>query len=465
MSPAQEELAAKAFAAAQMVLATPPGMAVERNIAAHGDREYELRTALAHRDDLLAPSGADDLTPADAIARAADLRQTEDRIEAIAPGLLEQLVAEPVSLTQVQGALAPRQGLLMLLETGDAAYAWMVTGACVSWVQLTDNLVNADTGAAEELRQAFIPSVRVRGGSRTAKAQDAGAARALLERLHQGLLGPFETQLVGVDELFIHGSNRFLGLPFAALIDPADGRYEVEKRGFALIPSLRALVGEVPRSGPEDAGHAILALGAPAASMLPDGRSFPTLPGARRELKELRQAFGASVRVLDEKQATEKALLAALADKPSDVLLFSTHAVLDGKGSDDVGLLLSGEPSSSFGALLSLDRIAALPLSGQLVVLSACDTWSGKPGAQEALNGLALAFLSAGARDLVVTQWPISDQSAGRWSHLFLEDLGKDDLVSAVRHSQLELMQSDGGRWSDPSHWASYVPVVGRGTR
>lgn len=457
------QLADKAFAAAQMFLATPPGMVVERNIAAHGEREYELRKALSHRDDLLAPTSADGQALTDAIDHAAELRRTEEQIEAIAPGLLEQLVAEPLSLAQVQAAMQPGQGLLMLLEGQGADYAWMVTRACVNWVQLDDELVGGQKGAIDELRRALVPAVSVRGKSGPASrgSPSGKGARHLLEKLHRGLLGPFSAQLEGIDELFVHGSSRFLGLPFAALVDPADGRYEVEKRGFALIPSLRALVDAGASSPLANGDRKILAMGAPDVSLLPDGRSFSPLPGARRELKDLRKSLGERVRVFEGAQATRETLRSALADSRSDVLLFSTHAVLDGAGTEDVGLLLSGGGSSRFADLLSMDEIAGLALSGQLVILSACDTWSGKPGAQEALNGLALAFLSAGARDLVVTQWPISDQSAGRWSHLFLNDLEGGNVVAAVRSSQIELMRFESGRWADPRYWASYIPVLG----
>ena len=57
-------------------------------------------------------------------------------------------------------------------------------------------------------------------------------------------------------------------------------------------------------------------------------------------------------------------------------------------------------------------REAALDLKGTwLVSLSACDTGSGDAKAGEGVMGLRRGFIQAGAQNLLMTLWPISDET------------------------------------------------------
>lgn len=71
-------------------------------------------------------------------------------------------------------------------------------------------------------------------------------------------------------------------------------------------------------------------------------------------------------------------------------------------------------PPENDGILTAAD-IGGLHLSGtELVVLSACDTGLGEAVAGEGVLGLRRGFVQAGARNLLLTLWPIEDrQTAG----------------------------------------------------
>jgi tetratricopeptide (TPR) repeat protein/CHAT domain-containing protein len=61
--------------------------------------------------------------------------------------------------------------------------------------------------------------------------------------------------------------------------------------------------------------------------------------------------------------------------------------------------------------ILTAEDVSTLDLQGTwLVTLSACDTGSGQPRAGEGVMGLRRGFIQAGAQNLLMSLWPISDE-------------------------------------------------------
>ena len=63
--------------------------------------------------------------------------------------------------------------------------------------------------------------------------------------------------------------------------------------------------------------------------------------------------------------------------------------------------------------LLTMDKVLTLKLDADWVVLSACNTASGEGAGAEAVSGLGRAFFFAGAKALLVSNWPV-DSVASR---------------------------------------------------
>src|SRR5205807_7079008 len=68
-------------------------------------------------------------------------------------------------------------------------------------------------------------------------------------------------------------------------------------------------------------------------------------------------------------------------------------------------------PPIENNGILTAEEVGGLSLGGTwLVVLSACDTGLGEARAGEGVLGLRRGFIQAGAQNLLMTLWPISDQ-------------------------------------------------------
>lgn len=136
-------------------------------------------------------------------------------------------------------------------------------------------------------------------------------------------------------------------------------------------------------------------------------------------------------------------------------LHFAAHARVSDAHPERTRLVLAG-------GSLGLTDIRRLSLNAQLVTLSACETALGQRVRGEGVIGLPYAFLSAGARGVVVTLWRVTDRSAADFMRDFYRELhaGRSpaDALLTVRRSRMVMPGAAG----HPSRWAPFV-LVGPG--
>ncbi|MFE8599380.1 CHAT domain-containing tetratricopeptide repeat protein [Archangium violaceum] len=104
---------------------------------------------------------------------------------------------------------------------------------------------------------------------------------------------------------------------------------------------------------------------------------------------------------------------------------------------------------------VTAEEVSAMDLAGtELVVLSSCDSGRGTPKAQSGIFGLRRAFVLAGAKSLVTTLWPISDEHTHHLMKLFYEQLAVGLSPSqALRESKLAMRQAFGSAF----YWGAFV--------
>jgi CHAT domain-containing protein len=118
--------------------------------------------------------------------------------------------------------------------------------------------------------------------------------------------------------------------------------------------------------------------------------------------------------------------------------------------------------AGSEDGILTAEEIAALDLQGvELAVLSACDTGIGQTQAGEGVLGLRHAFHVAGVRSLVMSLWPVSDESTRDWMQAFYaarfdEQMKVADAVYSASFDELQKRRSN-GETTHPFYWASFV--------
>jgi CHAT domain-containing protein len=163
------------------------------------------------------------------------------------------------------------------------------------------------------------------------------------------------------------------------------------------------------------------------------------------------------------------------------IVMFATHGLVPGdlNGLTQPALALSapevtGNPNED--GLLTMEEVLGLKLNADWVVLSACNTAAGDGAGSEAVSGLGKAFFFAGARTLLVSNWPVETVSARLLTTKLFEHQSANPTVTraeALRATMLDLMDravptdmlgTKGYTYAHPMFWAPFS-LVGDGGR
>ena len=133
------------------------------------------------------------------------------------------------------------------------------------------------------------------------------------------------------------------------------------------------------------------------------------------------------------------------------VIMFATHGLvpgdLDGLAQPALALSAPSVADVDGDGLLTMDKILGLKLDADWVVLSACNTAAGDGAGAEAVSGLGRAFFYAGARALLVMNWPVETTSARVLTTTVFQRQSADTSLSraeALRASMLTLLDGPG---------------------
>jgi CHAT domain-containing protein/tetratricopeptide (TPR) repeat protein len=366
-------------------------------------------------------------------------------------------LATPATVADAQRAAA-RHGSTIV------AY-WVGPSATSIWV------VRADRDPVL-VRVPVLPSRLVALVRATAGFDAAGsAARGLLmtERAQQApwrelerlLIAPVRRLLPAApgSRLTIVPHGPLFALSFAGLRD-LGGRALLEAHDVHYVPAIAALA-ERPAAVPDATGA--LVVGDPGTLPAePGAEPLPPLPWARREVTAVRAMLGPGTTLLTGGEASEGAVRGALAGRR--VLHFATHGVVSNAATSPSYLAL--HRSAHADGRLQADEIYDLRLDADLVVLSACRTALG-PVEGDGVIGFARAFLSAGARSVVATQWDVSDRVSYEVMRQFYARRAQGVAKSrALRGAQLAVLRAlragrirvDGVALPEtPRLWAGFV--------
>ncbi len=109
-------------------------------------------------------------------------------------------------------------------------------------------------------------------------------------------------------------------------------------------------------------------------------------------------------------------------------------------------------------------EIYNLIIRADLVTLSACQTGLGKVSKGEGIIGLSRALLFAGANNLIVSLWTVSDESTPIFMNEFYNQVLQSDCINthyayALQKAKLDLIKNP--KYASPYYWAPFI-LIGR---
>ena len=138
---------------------------------------------------------------------------------------------------------------------------------------------------------------------------------------------------------------------------------------------------------------------------------------------------------------------------------FATHGNVDARYPALSAIVLSqyDDQGVPVAGTLRLHDIYHLDLNADLVILSACETALGREIRGEGLVGLTQGFLSAGARSLIISLWPVSDRATSELMKRFYANVYEVKLSPSEALREAQRFISARGRWRDPFYWGAFV--------
>lgn len=404
--------------------------------------------------------------------RAAEQEKLSNEVEQLEAGLARQVAgvgkarrALSVTVSQVQSVLPKQEALVELVryehylgktkwESHYGALVITPTGE-LKWIPLGN--------AAEIEKNVALYQKSARGKT------DETTLTTVLKALEQQVWAPIEKALpAGIAAVIVSPDAELSFVSFATLLT-ADDRFVAEKCSIRYVASGRDLLRDSrpavhantsmqvfanPDFAAKGNGAALVEektnRGLLRSVEMRDLRSIslPSLPGTAKESAELEEsatksgwqsqtylgpnATEAQLRKVNSPRilhlATHGFFLPEIDLGPTPNGLSRTAAdIPKGKLTNPMhrsGLAMAGAqttlqawgrgevPPTDNDGIVTAEEVGGLKLSGTwLVVLSACDTGGGEAKAGEGVMGLRRGFIQAGAQNLLMTLWPISDET------------------------------------------------------
>lgn len=189
----------------------------------------------------------------------------------------------------------------------------------------------------------------------------------------------------------------------------------------------------------------------------PDSLYFDLLPltGTKEEVNSISSGYRS--RKLFDSKASE-ANFKKFAPKYG-ILHLAMHTIIDNKKPLYSKLIFSRpETGSDDDGLLNTYELFNLKLHGELAVLSACNTGTGKLEKGEGIISLARGFFYAGIPSVVMTLWEIEDYSSAELMSFFYQNLKKGMPKDvALQQAKLSFLEKSDKLHAHPYYWAGFV--------
>jgi len=183
---------------------------------------------------------------------------------------------------------------------------------------------------------------------------------------------------------------------------------------------------------------------------------FVSLPFSESEVKAIAKNFPEAA-VFLHADATEE-----MFKKKSPAYQYihlATHNIADDQQPMYSKIVFAQPERDEEDGFLQTYEVFNLKLHADLVVLSGCSTGLGTLRRGEGLIGMSRAFLYAGAKNLLVSLWPVNDESTAELMEVFYANLTRGmSMVKALQQAKIKLIRSENWR-RNPFYWGTFVLI------
>jgi CHAT domain-containing protein len=274
---------------------------------------------------------------------------------------------------------------------------------------------------------------------------------AVRRKLFDLFFSEIEHLLRSSQRIFIAPDGPLNLIPFAQLSTDELGRASDRNAGtreWARVPSASVLA-RLRRSDKRSKGSGpaeILAIG---SGITGKGRH---LPGTLREVQALAREFtGVEVRAPSDGDS----MLSESDLQRGEILHLAAHVQIDDQSPWQTEVQLRRENSPDN---LKAGQIATMQLPARLVVLSGCESGSGRILAGEGVLGLTSAFLSAGVPTVIASLWPVDDRATISFMRAFYDGLAENRSAGAALEFARRQMRANEAT-AHPFYWAGFILV------
>jgi CHAT domain-containing protein len=142
------------------------------------------------------------------------------------------------------------------------------------------------------------------------------------------------------------------------------------------------------------------------------------------------------------------------------IIHLATHAIVDDENPMYSKLALAPDTTTQEDGFLNTYELYNMQLDANMVVLSACNTGYGKLIRGEGIMSLARGFIYAGCPSIIMSLWPVDDQSTSTIMKDFYSglsnNLSKDE---ALRQAKLNYLKNADEVKANPFYWAGFVSI------
>jgi len=388
------------------------------------------------------------------------LEKTTGTIEQNYPRFTDKLKkGNIVAIETIQENLKPDESLIEYLisekdEMGKRKlYAFVITTKdLVCHTELIDSTMSANfLGLKAQLSNQL---------TRNNNIENYNQMNQRLFEAYTVLVQPLEKYFTG-KELIIIPDDEISFLPFDAFITSPDKKKKMNYAGLAYLIreysisygySTNTLWSNLSKAEirPEVMGFA------------PDytnkgfavGEKYKTLTSNSLEIEGILNDFNGTVLKAD--QATITNFRSGI--NSGAILHLAMHAELDTSQAGSSSLIFSPDVNSPGNYKLYNYEIGQMSINSPMVVLSACNTGSGKLYIGEGLMSLARNFILAGVPSVVETLWPVEDVAGSKIMRSFYKYLSQGKLKStALRQAKLDYINNTSPSFVSPRYWAAYT--------